>query len=134
VGKSFHDLKVWQRSIEMTTLIYQMTASFPQSELYGLTSQMRRAAVSVASNIAEGAGRGSKAEFRRFLKMARGSNCELQTQLIIAANLEIAGRDRLETANSLSHEVGRMLNGLMASISPGSSRVKPGDWQLETGD
>lgn len=122
MGKSFHDLTVWKRSIEMTTLIYEMTASFPKSEIYGLTSQMRRAAVSVASNIAEGAGRGSKAEFRQFLNMARGSNCELQTQLIIASNLGMAAADRVETAKSMSHEVGRMLNGLMASLAGGGSR------------
>ncbi|HEX3661183.1 MAG TPA: four helix bundle protein [Acidobacteriaceae bacterium] len=66
MGKSFYDLTVWQRSIEMTTLIYEMTAAFPKSEIYGLTSQMRRAAVSVASNIAEGAGRGSKRSFGSF--------------------------------------------------------------------
>lgn len=122
MGKSFYDLTVWQRSIEMTTLIYEMTAAFPKSEIYGLTSQMRRAAVSVASNIAEGAGRGSKAEFRQFLNMARGSNCELQTQLVIASNLGMAAKDRIETARSLSHEVGRMLNGLLASISPAAGR------------
>jgi four helix bundle protein len=102
----------------MTTLIYQMTGQFPKSEIYGLTSQMRRAAVSVASNIAEGAGRGGKAEFRHFLNTARGSNCELQTQLVIASNLGMATKDRIEAASSLSHEVGRMLNGLMAAIAP----------------
>ncbi|HEX4066828.1 MAG TPA: four helix bundle protein [Acidobacteriaceae bacterium] len=118
MGKSFYDLTVWQRSIEMTTLIYQMTTEFPRSEIYGLTSQMRRAAVSVASNIAEGTGRGSKAEFRQFLNIARGSNCELQTQLVIASNLRMVTRDRIETATSLSYEVGRMLNGLLASIAP----------------
>lgn len=122
MGSSFYDLKVWQRSIEMTTAIYEMTAAFPKSEIYGLSSQMRRAAVSVASNIAEGSGRGSKAEFRQFLKMARGSNCELQTQLVIASNLGMATGDRIETAKSLSHEVGRMLNGLVASISPAGGR------------
>lgn len=122
MGRSFRDLTVWQRAIELTTLIYQMTAAFPKAEMYGLTSQMRRAAVSVASNIAEGAGRGNKGEFRQFLKMARGSNCELQTQLIIASNLEMAAKDRITAAESLSHEVGRMLNGLMASISSSSGQ------------
>jgi four helix bundle protein len=116
MGKSFRDLVVWQRAIELTTNIYEMSAVFPKSEIYGLTSQMRRAAVSVASNIAEGAGRGSKKEFRQFLSMARGSNCELQTQLIIATRLKLATPDRLAMAESLSHEVGRMLNGLMQSL------------------
>ncbi|HEY1807615.1 MAG TPA: four helix bundle protein [Acidobacteriaceae bacterium] len=122
MGKSFYDLTVWQRSIEMATLIYQMTDAFPKTEIYGLTSQMRRAAVSVSSNIAEGAGRGSKAEFRQFLIMARGSNCELQTQLVIASNLGMGAKDRIEAAKSLSHEVGRTLNGLMASISPAGGK------------
>ena len=117
VGRSFHDLTVWQRSIEMTTFVYEMTGEFPKSETYGLSSQMPRAAVSVASNIAEGSGRGSKAEFRQFLNMARGSNCELQTQILIASNLGFGSKDRIAAAASLSHEVGRMLHGLIASIS-----------------
>jgi len=118
MGKSFHDLTVWQRAIELTTYIYEMTTDFPKSEIYGLTSQLRRAAVSIASNIAEGAGRGGKAEFRQFLTVARGSNCELQTQLIIASNLKFAPHERIARAESMSHEVGRMLNGLVISISP----------------
>lgn len=117
MGNSFRDLTVWQRAIELTTCIYKMSAAFPNSEIYGLTSQMRRAAVSVASNTAEGAGRGSKKEFRQFLSVARGSNCDLQTQLVIASRLELATPDRLATAESLSHEVGRMLSGLMQSLA-----------------
>jgi four helix bundle protein len=117
MGQSFRDLTVWQRAVELATCIYQVTAQFPRSEIYGLTSQLRRAAVSVASNIAEGAGRGSKKEFKQFLQMARGSNGELQTQLIIASNLEIATRNQVASAEALSHEVGKMLNGLLRSIS-----------------
>ena len=117
MGKSFRDLIVWQRAIDMTTCIYQLTTAFPKTEVYGLTSQMRRAAVSVASNIAEGAGRGGKKEFKQFLVMARGSNCELQTQLLIAAKLKMANQDQITTAESLSHEVGKMLNGLLQSLS-----------------
>ncbi len=119
MGKSFNDLAVWRRSIEVTTLIYEMTGEFPNSERYGLTAQMRRAAVSVASNTAEGSGRGTKAEFRQFLNVARGSNCELQTQIVIASNLGFAPRDRLAAAMSMSHEVGRMLHGLLTSLSSG---------------
>jgi len=117
MGKSFENLIVWQRAIELTTAVYELTALFPRVEMYGLTSQMRRAAVSVASNIAEGCGRGTKREFRQFLIMARGSNCELQTQLTIAARLAMANPDLLSKVESLSHEVGRMLNGLMKSLS-----------------
>lgn len=118
MGQSFRDLIVWQRSIELTAHIYELSTSFPKTEIYGLTSQIRRAAVSIASNIAEGTGRGSKREFRQFLKVARGSNCELQTQLIIAAKLQMASRDQLAKAEGLSHEIGRMLNGLLLSLRP----------------
>ena len=120
MGNSFRDLTVWQRAIELTTCVYEISAAFPKSEIYGLTSQMRRAAISVASNIAEGSGRGSKKEFRQFLSMARGSNCELQTQLVIAARLGLTTSDRLAKAESLSHEVGRMLNGLVQSLKLGT--------------
>jgi len=122
MGKSFHDFTVWRRSIALTTYIYEMTTAFPKSEIYGLTSQLRRAAVSIASNIAEGAGRGGKAEFRHFLTIARGSNCELLTQLIIASNLMLAPDEHVATAEAMSNEVGKMLNGLITSVSPGASK------------
>jgi four helix bundle protein len=115
VGKSFRDLTVWQRSIDLTECIYLLTASFPPQEIYGLTSQLRRAAVSVASNIAEGAGRGSKKEFRQFLWIARGSNYEVQTQLVIAARLQLASFGQIAEAELLSGEIGRMLAGLLRS-------------------
>ena len=82
------DLDVWKLSVEFVTEIYEMTKFFPKDEIYGLTSQIRRPAVSVPSNIAEGAGRKSKIEFRRFLYIALGSAAELETQLIIGANLK----------------------------------------------
>jgi four helix bundle protein len=83
VGKSFLDLIVWQRAVDMTASVYELTDSFPRKEIYGLTSQLRRAAVSVASNIAEGAGRGSKKEFRQFLNVARGSNSRFRLSLLM---------------------------------------------------
>ena len=85
--ESYRDLKVWQRAIEMTLAIYRVTTNFPKEELFGLTGQIRRAGVSVASNIAEGYGRGSKGEYKKFLAMARGSNLEVQTQLFLATKL-----------------------------------------------
>ncbi|HEV2462520.1 MAG TPA: four helix bundle protein [Acidobacteriaceae bacterium] len=118
MGQSFRDLIVWQRSIELTAYVYELSTGFPKSEVYGLTSQIRRAAVSIASNIAEGTGRGTKKEFTQFLNVARGSNCELQAQLIIAAKLQMASQDQLVKAETLSHEVGRMLNGLLLSLRP----------------
>lgn len=117
MGKSFRDLIVWQRAIELTTEIYRLTESFPGTEIYGLTSQVRRAAVSVASNIAEGTGRSSKKEFRQFLYIARGSICEVQTQLVIAGNLGFADQVRLSALELVTGEVARMLNGLLQSIS-----------------
>ena len=83
MGKSFLDLIVWQRAVDMTASVYELTDSFPRKEIYGLTSQLRRAAVSVASNIAEGAGRGSKKEFRQFLNVARGSNSRFGLSLLM---------------------------------------------------
>ena len=114
--ESYRDLKVWQRAIEMTLTIYRVTAGFPKEELFGLTSQIRRAGVSVASNIAEGYGRGSKGEYRQFLAMARGSNLELQTQLYLATELGYGSRGLLTEADSLSNEVSKMLNSLLAKL------------------
>jgi four helix bundle protein len=81
ISQSFRDLLVWQRAMQLTESIYRLTQDFPRAELYGLTSQIRRCAASVPSNIAEGQGKGSHGEFRQFLCIARGSTCELQTQL-----------------------------------------------------
>jgi four helix bundle protein len=92
MGQSFKDLVVWQRSVQLSIEIYRLTASFPRSEQFGLVNQMRRASVSIASNIAEGYGRSTKGEYRQFLGHARGSNCELQTQLIIASSLEFGDK------------------------------------------
>ena len=88
--RTHHDLRVWQLSIRLVERIYRFTHSFPDSEKYGLVSQMRRAAVSIPSNIAEGAARSSKKEFIRFLYIARGSLSELETQLLLAKKLGFA--------------------------------------------
>jgi four helix bundle protein len=114
--KSYRDLKVWQRAIEMTLAIYRLTTGFPKEELFGLTSQIRRAGVSVASNIAEGYGRGSKGEYKQFLAMARGSNLEVQTQLFIATELDYGNPADSKTTDDLSNEVSRMLNSLLAKL------------------
>jgi four helix bundle protein len=114
--ESYRDLIVWQRAIEMTLAIYRLTAEFPREEAYGLTSQLRRAGISVASNIAEGYGRGSKGEYRQFLGMARGSDLELQTQLVIARELQIGNTEKIDAAESLSFEVGKMLVVLMRRL------------------
>jgi four helix bundle protein len=85
---SHRDLKVWQKAVELSVALYKLTEKFPKQEIFGLTSQIRRAGVSTASNIAEGFGRGATGDYKRFLGMARGSNLEAQTQLVIARKLE----------------------------------------------
>jgi four helix bundle protein len=114
--ESYRDLKVWQRAIQMTLTIYRASTSFPKEEVFGLTSQIRRAGVSVASNIAEGYGRGSKGEYKQFLALARGSNLEVQTQLFIATELAYGNPALLKEADDLSNEVSKMLNSLLAKL------------------
>ncbi len=116
MAQSFRDLQVWQRSIQLSVATYCLTKGFPREELYGLTSQIRRAAVSVPSNIAEGQGRMSIGEFRQFLRVARGSNFELQTQLEIARALEIGNPKLIDETERLSHEVGKMIHALLQSM------------------
>ena len=87
--KTFRDLVVWQRAIDFATIVYKITSHFPATEIYGLTSQLRRASVSISSNIAEGSKRGSKKEFAHFLRMAQGSWAEIESQILIAKNLKL---------------------------------------------
>jgi four helix bundle protein len=101
LGESFKDLLVWQRAIQLTVAIYQSTADFPSIEQFGLTSQLRRAAVSVASKIAEGYGRSTRGEYIQFLGHARGSNCELQTQLEISAQPDFGSQACRKVASNL---------------------------------
>ncbi len=116
MANSFRDLTVWNKSIDLTTLVYELTSAYPRHEIYGLTSQMRRSSVSVASNIAEGSARGTNKDFRQFVKMAQGSNAELQTQLIMSRRLGFGSEDTNERAEALSFKIGRMLSGLTAYL------------------
>ena len=116
MSQSFRDLLVWQRAMQLCVAVYRLTREFPREEIYGLTSQIRRSAVSVPSNIAEGQGRLSPGEFRQFLGIARGSICELQTQLEIARSLQFGKPELLNEAESLSHEVGKMIYAFLESI------------------
>ncbi len=111
-GRGYHDLRVWQRSIELTAAIYRHTASFQKSELYGLTNQMRRAAVSVPSNIAEGQAHRTPGNFKRFLDMAMGSLAELDTQAIIAKNLCYLDEQTCAAIQSEITEIRKMLYAL----------------------
>jgi four helix bundle protein len=114
--KSYKDLVAWQRSIELSIAIYRLSAAFPVEERYGLTSQLRRAGVSIPSNIAEGYGRGSRKDYKQFLAIARGSTLEVQTQLVIANELGYCSLTALNQAQSLSEEVSKMLYSLIQKL------------------
>jgi len=115
-AQSFRELLVWQRAIQLATAVYRLTETFPRQEIYGLASQMRRSAVSVPSNIAEGQGRLTTGEFRQFLGIARGSNFEIQTQLEIARALGIGDQSMIMDTETLSHEVGKMLYSILETL------------------
>lgn len=121
MAHSFRDLLVWQKSMSLTEEIYRLTQGFPHEEIYGMTSQMRRAAVSLPSNIAEGHGRLNTGEFIQFLGIARASNCELQTQLELARRLKMGDQERVNAAEKLSHEVGKMLFSTIESLKEKSN-------------
>jgi four helix bundle protein len=121
---NYKQLIVWQKAVDLVTDIYRVTKTFPPSELYGLVSQLRRSAVSIPSNIAEGQGRATKGEFLQFLCHARGSLCELETQVIIAAKLGFVSNETEQRLSEGITEVARILNGLLTSLGakPRSSR------------
>lgn len=116
MGASFKDLVVWQRAVQLCTEVYRLTSTFPSTEQFGLTHQLRRASVSIASNIAEGYGRSSKGEYLLFLGHARGSNCELQTQLILSEALGFGPGDSFSSSEKLSANVSRLLIALMKKL------------------
>lgn len=115
-SRGFKDLVVWQQGVQMAIAIYALTTTFPESERFGLSSQMRRAAVSVPSNIAEGYGRSTTGEFKQFLGHARGSNSELETQLTIAKALGYGTTDTRAKAETLIASVSRLLRAYMNSL------------------
>ena len=117
MSHSYRDLIVWQKSMAVVKLIYVETRSFPREEIFGLSSQMRRAAVLIPCNIAEGQGRASKKEFKQFIAVARGSILELQTQLQIAADLEFIRAENAELLIERTEELLRMLNALIKSLA-----------------
>ena len=114
--KDFRDLLVWQKSMLLVKEVYVFTIDFPKHKVYGLTSQIRRSAISVPSNIAEGHGRESPKEFARFLRIARGSLSELQTQLYLSDNLDYIQTDQFNKLLEASDEIGRMLRGLQNTL------------------
>lgn len=111
--KSFRDLLVWQKAMQLATAVYRITQQFPTQEMYGMVSQMRRCAVSIPSNIAEGHGRLTMGEHRQFLGIARASNFELQTQLETSQTLSFGNPEQILEAESLSHELGKMIYSIL---------------------
>jgi len=118
--RSYRDLIAWQRAIDLTEAAYRLTAAFPRDELYGLTSQTRRAAVSVAANIAEGYGRESRASYVSFLRISRASLRELETHLIIAERVGLASHPQIALLLELCEEQGRILHGLISKLEANS--------------
>jgi four helix bundle protein len=120
---SYRDIKAWQKGIELVVEIYSLTRSFPREEVYGLANQLRRAAVSVASNIAEGKGRCTDREFLLFLHHARGSIFEVETQLAIAGRLGYLARADEQRMEGHVGEIARMLNGLIKAIKSDGGKL-----------
>ena len=115
--RSHRDLVAWQKAMDLVVAVYHASKSFPRDELYGLTNQLRRAAVSVPANVAEGQGRRSKSEFRQFLGNARGSLLELDTHLELALRLGYLQPDKHAELRQQLQEVGRIINGLLRSLT-----------------
>ncbi|HET6434358.1 MAG TPA: four helix bundle protein [Xanthomonadaceae bacterium] len=114
--RSYRELKVWQEAMELVMAIYAASSTFPMEERYGLTAQVRRAAVSVPSNIAEGHARSSTREYMRFLSISLGSLAEVETQLLIAGRLKYVEAANVDTLLQACDELGRMLRGLGKSL------------------
>ena len=116
MARSFKELLVWQRAVELALAVYRMAGQFPDFERYGLASQMRRASISISSNIAEGAGRASTGEFLQFLGNARGSRFELESQFVIVRGLGLGSAERALEAEALCQETGKLLSLLIQSV------------------
>jgi four helix bundle protein len=116
MSESYRDLIVWQKAMALVTDVYRATEAFPAREIYGITNQVRRAAVAIPSDIAEGKGRISKKEYVQMLARARGSTYEVQTQLEISRNLSFLANDAFEILEMKAAEVGRLLNGLITKL------------------
>jgi len=113
---NFRKLKIWKRSINLATDVYEITKQFPRSELYGITSQVRRSVVSISSNIAEGAGRQSQKEFIQFLNIAKGSCYELETQLLISKNLKYISEESYLALESELIKIEKMIYALIKKV------------------
>ena len=122
VVRSYRDLQVWQRAMDLAVGTYEITKSYPREELFGLTSQSRRAAASIAANIAEGYGRATKASYLSFLRIARGSLKELETHLILAERVGLTASETVRPLLEKTDDLGRMLHGLIARVQSQPAR------------
>jgi four helix bundle protein len=122
-GTGYRQLIAWQKAIDLVEAVYRLTSSWPREELFGLTSQIRRAAASVPANIAEGRGRTSSKEYAHHLSIAYGSLCEIETYLTIASRLGYIDPTTYETSNERTTEVARVLRGLMKRVQADSSAL-----------
>jgi four helix bundle protein len=125
MAQHYKDLIAWQKAMELVNTLYDATEGFPKHEIYSLTNQIRRAAVSVPSNIAEGQAHYSSREFRHFLRHSRGSLAELETQVLIAQRRNYLSQQRADELLRRTSEVGRILNGLIASLKERTSSTQP---------
>lgn len=114
----YQELKVWQLARKTATEIYLLSKEFPREDAFGLTQQIRKCAISIASNIAEGAGRNSKNEFKHFLSVAQGSSYELETQFLIASDLDLIPLERIEPILAQINQIQKMNSSLQKSLSP----------------
>ena len=123
--RTYRNLDVWRRSIELVEAVYLLSTKFPAGERFGLSSQIQRADVSVAANIAEGYGRSHRGDYLHHLSISRGSLMEVETHLTLAARLKLASRQDVIVAWKLSQQVGQMLTKLIASLRPETRNPKP---------
>jgi four helix bundle protein len=124
--KSYRDLDVWQKAMKLAELCYQLTELFPKREIYGLGSQIRRAAVSIASNIAEGHSRRSRPAYINHLSIALGSQSEVETQIDLAVRLGLVSQEAAQEFQALAGQVGRMLHALISSLETNATRLRAG--------
>jgi four helix bundle protein len=120
---SYRDLKVWQEAMNLGELVYDLTRTFPKEETYGMTSQIRRSAISIASNIAEGHGRENTGSFIQFLRVAQGSLKELETQLQLSARVKIVSHEKINAHLNKSDDLGRMIRSLIRSLQTRQNRL-----------
>jgi four helix bundle protein len=122
--ESYEDLEVWQLAMTLAEQCYELTKGFPREEVYGLTSQIRRAVVSIPANIAEGYGRDQTGNFIQFLRISQGSARELETHLLLSSRLKLAGADKVEPCRAMAVRVSKMLRGLIRSLESGHDGSK----------